>query len=234
MRGGTVVVMKYGYFAIDLNYFEVIGEFDGIADVLVRALHTFLDAGFCPRRTYLFGFSLGARLSMYGASRVQPEHRFEKMDLCDPAGFGFDGHPEHTNFQIIGLADRVNCVHTSRFFGTRERRCDCDWMLGDCGQKQCASEGGIADSHKLCTQFWISAFDHPFPAVPGDEEKCGVDRRAVRKLSDERHAQYYLGYNEDVSYPRGNYYVETYQYAPYHNASCRHPRAGAQAVSMEW
>lgn len=198
VRGGCVCVMKYGYFAIDINYFEVIGEFDGLADVLVRAIRVFLSNGFCPKRTYLFGFSLGARIAMYAASRVRAEHPFERLDLCDPAGFGFDGHREHTSFRIQGLADCVNCVHTSSFFGTRERRCDCDWILGECGKKQVAAMGGIADSHKLCTQFWIESFTHRFPAVRADEAKCGHDPRAVKRLADDENGPYYLGYQEDV------------------------------------
>lgn len=37
------------------------------------------------------------------------------------------------------------------------------------------------------------------------------------------------------SYPKGNYYVQTFKYPPYNNASCQHATAGATAtVSMEW
>lgn len=198
MRGGCVCVMKFGYYAVDLNYFEVISEFDGIADVLARAIRTFLHFGFEPQRTYMFGFSLGARLSMYAASRAKPAHPFERMDMCDPAGFGFDNHREHTNFAIRGLAKCVNCMHTSSFFGTRERRCDSDWLLGDCGKKQAAGLSGVADSHKLCTQFWIESFKHRFPAVPLDEKKCGPDPRAVASLVDATGGHIHMGYNEGV------------------------------------
>lgn len=186
--------MKYGYYALNINYFEVIRNFDGIADVLSRAIRCFLAAGFKALLTYMFGFSLGARLAMYAAAHLAPIV-IAQLDCCDPAGFGFDGHKEHTNFEVSGSALLVSCMHTSTFFGTRERRCDIDWNLGECGKRQVAA-AGVADSHKLCTQFWNAAFVNDFPAVQCNECKCGRDARAVRVSADNAEG-YFMGYQEE-------------------------------------
>lgn len=191
--------MKYGYYALDSNYFEVLREFDSVASVLTTAIRSFLLAGFQARRTYLFGFSMGARVAVYAASQLKnetastdPNDLLEQIDCCDPAGYGFDGTAEHSGFQIVGLAKRVTCLHTSCFFGTSERRCDYDWNLGECGKHQPAAKS-LTDSHKLCTRFWIAAFQHKFPAVAADAEKCGVDHRAVKKVADSN-GPYCFGY----------------------------------------
>lgn len=192
-------MMRYGYYALDMNYFEVVRDFDGIAAVLAVAIRHCIGAGFAAIRTYLFGFSLGARACLYAASKLRPEHQLEQLDLCDPAGYGFDGHTEHSNFDYTDLAQRVSCMHTSSFFGTSERRCDFDWNMGECGTHQVAAVG-LTDSHKLCPMFWNAAFRNRFPAVSGESLDCpALDTDVTVTTSGNGTAAaspYFMGYKE--------------------------------------
>lgn len=198
-RGGCICVMKYGYYALDTNYLEVVRDFDGIAAVLTVAIKACIGAGFDALRIYLFGFSLGSRVCLYAASKLPKQTVLEQMDLCDPAGYGFDGHPEHNDFDYTNLAQRVCCMHTSRFFGTSERRCDVDWNLGECGTHQVAAVG-ISDSHKLCTMFWNSAFRNRFYAVSGSSLDCPALETDVTLPGDGNSStsRYYMGYKDQL------------------------------------
>lgn len=78
------------------------------------------------------------------------------------AGPGFDSR---RNIDHRLAAQNVQCIHTSRNFGTRYSICHQDWKMGNCGNTQDAATNPPFGSHGLCPHFYNSAFKHPFYAV---------------------------------------------------------------------
>jgi hypothetical protein len=96
--------------------------------------------------------------------------------VCDLAGPSFDfiytKDPQKA-------AKNVQCIHTSYFFGTEQRKCHQDWIMGQCGLCQPATNDvfaffcetiGKCDedeklfSHNICPYFYNIAFTHDFIA----------------------------------------------------------------------
>lgn len=54
--------------------------------------------------------------------------------VCEPAGPGFDGSK---NADPKMAAINSQCIHTaSGGYGTRERACHQNWLMGNCGESQ--------------------------------------------------------------------------------------------------
>lgn len=54
--------------------------------------------------------------------------------MCEPAGPGFDGMK---NSDPTTAAISSQCIHTaSGGYGTRERLCHQNWLMGNCGERQ--------------------------------------------------------------------------------------------------
>lgn len=103
-------------------------------------------------------------------------------------------------------ARNVQIIHTSVDEGTFERDGHQDWLMGDCGINQDSSPPNIEarsyfqivadqtpfyvpllrENHSTCPWFYISAFDHVFPAV---ENRC-----CPRSQRDAWPTNYRMGY----------------------------------------
>lgn len=60
--------------------------------------------------------------------------------VCEPAGPGFDGSK---NADPKVAAIQSQCIHTaSGAYGTRERTCHQNWLLGNCGESQIGQRYG--------------------------------------------------------------------------------------------
>lgn len=105
---------------------------------------------------------------------------------CEPAGFLF--YPSTMFFNNTASATRsaqnVQCIHTSGMYGTLQRDCDQDWMMGDCGlyQKGILMPGFYGQivvpyfpfNHMICPTIYTAAFENDFPAV---DNKCCLSKR---------------------------------------------------------
>ena len=103
--------------------------------------------GFDPKKGFMFGFSLGARV-VIEAGRNFGEKKIPEIDVCDPAGPGFDDY----KFDPRLSAENVQCIHTSSDKGTK-RKSDCNqnWLMGNCGE----SQDGRGDYPKGLFPFFI-------------------------------------------------------------------------------
>lgn len=80
-RGGCIFVADYSKYSNVANYFELVGNFQGIADVLFKKIQQIgsFDRQLC------FGFSFGSRLCIEMGLRLGSQ-KIERMELCEPAG----------------------------------------------------------------------------------------------------------------------------------------------------
>lgn len=76
-RGGCIIVMDYSNYSVNANYFALVPQFQNISDKLLRFMHQLDGEGFdFENKSYMFGFSFGAHLSIttaknFGAGRVK-------------------------------------------------------------------------------------------------------------------------------------------------------------------
>lgn len=68
-RGGVIMCMDYSYFAQEDKYFNLVNQFDAIADVLTIKLRDLERAGYDPDNGYVFGFSFGGQLVVEAGKR---------------------------------------------------------------------------------------------------------------------------------------------------------------------
>jgi hypothetical protein len=122
--------------------------------------------------------------------------------VCDPAGPGFDFIPSTKHPQKA--AKNVACIHTSVIVGTIQRLCHQDWMMGNCGRDQPASDflnwtfcsasptcdSSLYESHGLCPHFYTSAFENDF-VDDNSVYKCGSERKSKKKID-----RFKMGYME--------------------------------------
>jgi hypothetical protein len=62
--------MDYNNFSRSLDYFGLLDQFEKIGNVLVFKLNQLKTEGFDPDNGYMFGFSYGSHLVVYGALRA--------------------------------------------------------------------------------------------------------------------------------------------------------------------
>jgi pimeloyl-ACP methyl ester carboxylesterase len=180
--------MDYSPYSQVTNYIRLYKHFNGILRILTQKLDQLLRAGFDPNKGYIFGFSFGAQLVLRAARRFG-DQRFKEVDVCDPAGPGFD--LIRTTIDFRGVAKHVQCIHTSQSLGTVfSNLCHQDWRLGNCGINQDAAKEPPCGSHGLCPYFYNIAFTHDFKAIPKPKE-CTATNLAPHWPED-----YKMGYTE--------------------------------------
>jgi len=149
VRGGCVIFMDYSRYANNPNYYAILPHFKPIAAVLSKKLKQ-INA---PERTYMFGFSYGARLCTEAA--VNYGKQLDSMDLCDPANPGFQG-PGVKDPKLA--AKNVRCINTSARRGTSKYNCHWNFRMGKCGAKQPGASSPSMGSHKMCPLIFNNTF----------------------------------------------------------------------------
>lgn len=57
------------------------------------------------------------------------------VSVCELAGPGFDGNARNADPKMAAINSQ--CIHTaSGGYGTRERTCHQNWLMGNCGESQ--------------------------------------------------------------------------------------------------
>ncbi|CAO1410455.1 unnamed protein product [Diamesa serratosioi] len=208
-RGGCIILVDYKYYSNIPNvppldtYFPMIANFSKISNVLTKKLKNLEAEGFNPDNVFMYGHSLGARLVIDAAANFGKK-RIKEIDVCDPAGPGFD----YYNYQVPknpqDAAKNIQCIHTSSNFGTTVYNCHQDWRMGVCGAYQvgahdrsfyycllykiCSTPEALG-SHGLCNQFYLNAFEVDF--VSDNCYNCPSNRAATNLP-----AKYKMGYME--------------------------------------
>ena len=201
-RGGCVYFMDYSIYANDWDYFRLVSQFERISAVLTKK---FEHIGNFDRQ-YCFGFSFGARLCVESGFAVGSV--IESMDLCDPAGPGFNFFWRIRDPKLG--AKNVGCINTSIDKGSRVYNCHQNFRMGRCGEWQPAAGPYPLGSHGLCPYIYNKAFDHEF--VPINAYGCASNRPANISTSNVRMG--YLGsYNR--TFAQGDVFIATAKYPPY-------------------
>lgn len=202
-RGGCVFAVDYSKYANVSNYFSLVTHFEGISALITRKLKQIgsYDRQFC------FGFSFGSRLCVDAGINIG-NRSIARMDLCDPAGPGFDGIMRGRDPKLA--AKNVACINTSTDKGTVIYNCHQNFRMGHCGSWQAAAGPKPMGNHGLCPFFYNEAFDHQF--VPNNFYKCTSNQMANVSFSEVQ-----MGYsgNFDRESVRGNIFIATAKYPPY-------------------
>ncbi|XP_053678075.1 uncharacterized protein LOC128728471 [Anopheles nili] len=208
-RGGCVMCMNYDRFAQLPTYARLRRNFKDIHSVLRQKLEFLEKEGFSPDDGYLYGFSFGAQVAL-AAAKEYGTRKIGLLDACDIVGSGFDvsdtNAPNHRT-----AAKNVQCIHTSRNYGTRHRTsCHQDWIMGDCGSYQLAAPLSPWGSHGVCTLLYNSAFEHDFLAGPKPSNCTGESE--VRSWPE----GFKMGYNEmRRTTVRGQLFAPTFETYPF-------------------
>lgn len=190
-RPGCIVCMNYYNYSKNGNYFQLVRNFDGIAEVLTNKLRQFKTQNFHPDNFLVFGFSFGAQLALEAGRRFGTK-LIGQIDVCEPAGPGFDRNSEYQKQDPKDAAQNVQCIHTSSDKGTSKRNCHQNWMMGNCGKSQVAAGPKPKGSHGLCPYFYNSAFWFKFLAIPRPKN-CDVTQRYNETWPED----FRMGYMED-------------------------------------
>lgn len=153
-RGGFVCVVDYRVYTLNPWFlFSINADFKPIAAVISKKIQAIGNFD----RFFFYGHSLGARIAVeVGATGAKAQ--IAQMDLCDPAGPGFDFFETTTG--PTQAAKNVQCIHTTNLLGTGVYNCDHDWRMGnDCGFGQ-TWDG--ERSHNICNDYYNAAFDRDF------------------------------------------------------------------------
>ncbi|XP_038106977.1 uncharacterized protein LOC6049112 [Culex quinquefasciatus] len=211
-RGGCVICMDYHKYAQTIDYFRgLVPNFNRIVDSLVWRLRELEQSGFDPAEGLVFGFSFGAQTAM-DAGRRFGFRKLGRIDVCDPAGPGFDSPDTALSILDPKLAARnVQCIHTS-LLGTTRRSCHQNWNMGNCGLRQPGTVA-LQESHSLCPRYYNSAFTNEFRAVPKPLE-CFSLRNSANPVNIR------MGYFTDVENgATGDLFAETTESFPYNKIS---------------
>ncbi|XP_053659171.1 pancreatic lipase-related protein 2-like [Anopheles marshallii] len=176
VRNGCIYCMNYNNFSRHDDYFGLVRQFLPISEVLVTKLHQLEKFGYDFDDGYMFGFSYGAHLAFDSLRRFGPG-KLGALDVCEPAGPGFDGEQKYREKDPKEAAKNVQCIHTSDNYGTHERKCHQNWNLGRCGKSQDAAGPYPKGSHGLCPYIYNSAFKYDFLAMP-NKQNCETKRLA--------------------------------------------------------
>ncbi|KAJ6646793.1 Pancreatic lipase-related protein 2 [Pseudolycoriella hygida] len=213
-RHGCIVCMDYSYFSKSSNYYSLVRNFNGIASVLANKLKYFQSISFDPDNMYLFGFSFGGQLVLESARRFG-KMLIKQIDVCDPAGPGFDNNILHSRNSPRKSAKNVQCIHTSSSKGTRKRDCHQNWNMGNCGNSQVASGPRPLGSHGLCPYFYNNAFQHRFPAIP-KPSNCRSNRDATGEVVENITMGYLEALKYEGRFPEGlDFFANTFKTSPY-------------------
>lgn len=209
-RGGCVFFMDYGKYANVSNYFDLVPHLYGVSAVLTKKLKQI--GGI--ELQYFYCHSFGSRVCIESGIEIG-NRSIPRMDLCDPAGPGFDG-PLQGPLAIFRRKDpkragkNVACINTSTFKGTTVYNCHQNFRMGDCSTFQIGSTSNRS-SHQLCPIFYINSFDNKFE--PNNYYGCYSPRMANFSIS----ADIRLGYfgDFDRTKVRGDIFIATAKYPPY-------------------
>lgn len=201
-RGGCVFLMDYSSYS-GLNYFDLVDKFEGLSAVLVKKFKQIRNYG----RQYCFGFSFGSRLCIDAGIGVGGQ-KIGRMDVCDPAGPGFNGNKRAKEPQLA--AKNVACINTSTDKGTKKYNCHQNFLMGKCGNSQPAAGPKPLGSHGLCPYMFANAFNYKF--TPNNYFNCKSNRLANIKNQDIR-----MGYlaNFTTKLVQGDIFIATAKYQPY-------------------
>ncbi|XP_058125186.1 uncharacterized protein LOC131285462 [Anopheles ziemanni] len=208
-RGGCVICMNYDRFAQLNAYSRLRRNYKEIHGVLRQKLEFLEQEGFSPDDGFMYGFSFGAQVVL-SAAKEYGTRKLKEIDVCDIVGTGFDtsdtNAPNHRT-----AAKNVQCIHTSRNYGTRHRTsCHQDWIMGDCGINQLAAPLSPWGSHGVCTLLYNSAFEHDFLASV-KPDNCTAESE-VRSWP----AGFKMGYTETrKSTVRGQLFSPTFAVYPF-------------------
>lgn len=179
-RDGCVFFMDYSEFSNTKDYLKLVLDFRGISAVLLKKLK---QIGHYDDQ-FLFGFSFGARLCEHAGLKIGNQ-QLNRMDLCDPAGPGFD------NFKDPKQAAKfVGCINTSTDKGTNVYKCHHNYRMGSCGDWQAGATSYPIGSHGMCPYLYNLAFKHNF--VPNNFYNCKSNRMVKEFKSNVK-----LGYLAD-------------------------------------
>ncbi|CAO1409946.1 unnamed protein product [Diamesa hyperborea] len=110
---------------------------------------------------FMYGSSIGARLVIDAGVKFGV-NRINQIDVCDPAGPGFD-YNSHKLPELPTLAAKnVQCIHTTSNYGTFNYNCHQNWRMGYCGWSQVGALAFPNGSHGLCNNYYNSAFENDF------------------------------------------------------------------------
>ncbi|KAL7019636.1 hypothetical protein ACKWTF_011185 [Chironomus riparius] len=161
-RGGCIIFMDYSNYSVNPNYFLLTPQFQNISDKLLRFMEQLDGEGFDFDNGYIFGFSFGAWLAIKTAKTFGTK-RFSQIDVCDPAGPGFDLGVDLGDHSLA--AQNVQCIHTnSGGLGTTIKNCSQNWHMGICGTLQVGAQPFPKGHHGLCPYYYTAAFKHDFIA----------------------------------------------------------------------
>lgn len=118
-------------------------------------------------------------------------YRITKFQACDPAGPYFDNDSVYSKLNPKDAALHVQCIHTSSDYGTLQRSCNIDWLMGECGLNQIAATYPPFGNHGLCPYFYNFAFENRFFAVPRPDA-CPADNHAYLPYTGIKN--HYMGY----------------------------------------
>lgn len=205
-RSGCVFFFDYSRYSKNGNYFRLLPHYYNIAAVLTKYLLHIGD----PERIFIFGFSFGARLSVE-AGIASFNGSIDRIDLCDPAGVGFD---KRSRAKLHTLAaQNVACIDTSTNYGTRTYNCHQNFRMGACGFVQAAHGPYPKGSHGLCPYFYNSAFDYDFIPYNHYGYKCGSGRLA-KLTPDVKMGFLGISYMNKTEI-RGDIFIATSGHSPY-------------------
>ncbi|XP_065084036.1 pancreatic lipase-related protein 2-like [Ochlerotatus camptorhynchus] len=177
LRGGCIICMDYSKYSMTEDYFgALVPKFELVVDALLGKLKEVENRGFDPANAHLFGFSFGAQASIEAGRRFG-FRKIDRLDVCEPAGPGFDSDRVFSSLEMKAAAKNIQCIHTSIDKGTFRRECHQDWNMGNCGANQVAAGPYPKGSHGLCPYFYNSAFQNEFRAIPKPNECSSI--RAV-------------------------------------------------------
>ncbi|KAL9702401.1 hypothetical protein quinque_005919 [Culex quinquefasciatus] len=164
-RGGCVICMDFSKYAVTEDYFGgLVPHFYRVVDTLTWKLRELEGRGFDPASGHMFGFSFGAQAAIEAGRRFGLG-KLGRLDVCEPAGPGFDSDGTFSVLNPRLAARNVQCIHTSAEFGTFRRDCHQNWMMGNCGRSQLAAGPFPKGNHGLCPYFYNSAFRNEFRAT---------------------------------------------------------------------
>ncbi|XP_055589388.1 uncharacterized protein LOC129741665 [Uranotaenia lowii] len=208
-RRGCVMFMQYGHGPTYESYFSVLlPNFDGLANLLVQFLRRLETLGFDAGNGLLFGFSFGGQLVLEAGRRLGTQ-KLGRIDVCEPAGPGFDDNGTYSAAILKNSAKKVQCIYTGLMFSSLNRNCHVNWKMGFCGISQPAS-GAVLSDHNICPYFYNSAFENRFPAM-AKPLYCLSTKAAISWPQNFR-----MGFFCDVnSGATGDFYAKTSSVFPY-------------------
>jgi hypothetical protein len=135
-------------------------------------------------RFLFYGNSLGARMAIEVGATLVGE-KISKIDLCDPAGPGFDStvHPAFKEVEVNLTIARdpkeaalnVQCIDTSNDYGTNEYKCHQNWRMGpNCGEWQIKTY----QDHMFCEPLYLASFTRKFIPSSTLGSGCNSTREA--------------------------------------------------------